>query len=166
MKARDRQTQEEMKRYSEAQNDLKAKLSESTDSMNRQLAEQKELTDRLTASLEASEKRNQKIQSEMTKLSIAKKSLEAQIKSINEQMQREVQIQNSQAQLRQMNAETRYQEELDRVKTSFANEKSELMTSVLADFDQLDQFDEDGVTEDTFKATMKQIAQTFRSLTA
>ena len=166
MKARERQNQEEMKRYSDAQNDLKAKLSESSESMNRQLAEQKELTDRLTASLESSEKRNQKIQSEMTKLAIAKKSLEAQIKSLNEQMQREVQIQNSQAQLRAMNAETRYQEELDRIKTSLVNEKNELMTSVLADFDELDHFDEDGISEDSFKATMKQIALNYKSMSS
>jgi hypothetical protein len=127
-----------------------------------QLQEQCELSEKFSDALAESERRNRQTTSEMSKLQIAKKDLEVQLKAAAEEMKREVQILKSQAALKAMNAETKCQDDLNALKSRCAKEKSALIETVLAEFDQLEQFEDEEITDAAFLYIMEQIAQNHR----
>jgi uncharacterized membrane protein YcgQ (UPF0703/DUF1980 family) len=121
-----------------------------------------ELSQKLSNSLAETEKKNQQLTSEISKLTVAKKSLEVQLKTSSDQLKREAQILASQAAMRAMNAETRFQEDMNALKSRFVKEKNELITSVLAEFDQLEQFEDEDISDAAFLRVMEQIAKRVR----
>jgi hypothetical protein len=162
LKAKERQNLEESNRAAAIQDDLRAKLDEQGQSMKLQLQEQRELSEKLSDALAESERRNRQMVTEMSKLAMAKKALEVQLKAATDQMKRELQILTSQAALKAMNAETSFQEDLNALKSRCMREKSELIATVLAQFDELEQFEDEDITDAAFLHIMEQIAQSHR----
>jgi uncharacterized phage infection (PIP) family protein YhgE len=162
LRAKERQNQEDSSRMAAAQNELQERLEAQLQAMREQTQGHHELSQKLSGSLAETEKRNQQLTSEISRLNVAKKSLEVQLKTSGDQLKREAQILASQAAMRAMNAETRFQEELNALKSRFVKEKNELITSVLAEFDQLEQFEDDEISDSAFLRVMEQIAKKVR----
>jgi chromosome segregation ATPase len=159
LRAQERQSQEDLDRATAAQNELRAQFDEQFRATKDQVQKNRELSDRLSTSLAETEKRNQQLTSEISRLTVAKKSLEVQLRAVEDRMKRETQILTSQAAMKAMNAETRFQEDINALKSRYAKEKSELIVSVLAEFDQLEQFEDEEITDAAFLTVMEQVAR-------
>jgi hypothetical protein len=164
LKANDNKWQRDLERAVEVQNELKVRLADTVQAMKAQAQESVELSERLSQSLAKSEKRNQQMTNEMSDLVVEKKALEAELKSLSEHMKREIQILNAQAGLKVMNAETKFQQEITALRAGFMKERHEFFISVLSEFDDLDEFDAEDITNEGFAQAMGRIAEQYHSL--
>ena len=128
----------------------------------KQTSEKDELNRRLSESLKKSEERNQKMTNELSKLSIVNKTLEGQMKTMQDQMKREVQLIKTQSTFDSMNNETKFQEELAKLKTSMMKEKNDIIFLVLSEFDEINEFDSEIIDDNTFKCTIQKIGKEYR----
>jgi hypothetical protein len=152
-----------LKKASDVEDALKAKVADTLQAMKQQAQDNHDLSEKLAESLANSERRNQQMTNEISKLSVAKKALELQVKSLNEQMKREVQIAHSQAALKAMSAETRFQEDLTAVKGQMTKDKMALITTILSEFDELEQFADEEIDDHEFIRVIETVAKTYRA---
>jgi hypothetical protein len=164
LQASERRRERDQEKAVEVQNALKTKLAEAIEAMKTQAHQGVDLSEKLSDSLAQSEKRNQQITAELSKMSVAKAALEVELKSMTDQMKREMQILQAQSSLRLMNAETKYQENLVALRGTFLKEKNERFISILAEFDDLHEFDAEDITEDQFMAAMSKIADEYHDM--
>jgi hypothetical protein len=86
------------------------------------------------------------------------------MRSLDDQMKRDEQILSSQAAAKTLSVETHYQHELTTIQGRLATEKSEILSAVLAKFDELEQFGDEPVTEDAFLSVIERIAKRYRTI--
>lgn len=154
--------QEEIEQYQNDIEQLKQKILSTSEDNKKQTNEKDELNRRLSESLKKSEERNQKMTNELSRLSIANKTLEGQMKSIQDQMKREAQLLKTQFTFDTMTNETKFQEKLANLKMSLMKEKNDLVFLVLSEFDEINDFDSEIIDDDTFKSTIQRIGKEYR----
>jgi chromosome segregation ATPase len=155
IKVRERQIEEGNK----LRDELKQRLDGVNEELRAKMQENRGICEKLSNSLTETQRKRKRMATQISNLQAAKVSLEMQIQSLNDQIRREAQIVNSQMAVRKMNLETQFQEELNSMISRSAREKIGLMTSVLAAFDVIEQFDGEDITEDVFLRTIEKIAR-------
>lgn len=154
---------EEIEQYQSDIESLKKKMISNSEENLKQTSEKDELNKRLSESLRKSEERNQKMTNELSKLSIANKTLEGQMKTMQDQMKRETQLLKTQFTFDTMKNETQFQEKLANLKTSMMKEKNELVFLVLSEFDEINDFESSEIIDDaSFKNTIQRIGEEYR----
>lgn len=146
------------------QEDLKVKLTESIKIMKDQLEENRVLSDKLQESLIVNENNTKKFQDEINKLNLSKKAIEMQLQSITEQSKREIDVLNSQFNFKSLATKTKFQEEMNELKTKLVSERNNLILTILEEFDELNNIDIEDINDVDFKIKIKEIAQRYKSL--
>ena len=162
LKAAEVHHMEEVSKFQADIEQMKKELLNTTENNQKQTTEKDELNRRLATSLKKSEERNQKMTNELSKLAIANKTLEAQIKSTQDQMKREAQLLNTKYTFDTMANESSFQEKLNALKTKMLKERNDLVFLVLSELDELDDFDADDIDEDSFKSAIQRIGKEYR----
>jgi chromosome segregation ATPase len=163
LQAIDRKYHHELQKAIEVQEELKKKLADTVQAMRTQSQDGLELSEKLSSSLTKSEKRNQQMINEVSKLTLEKKELEMELRSLTDQMKREIQILNTQNALKIMNAETQFQHDLTTLRGTFMKERNQFIITVLSEFGDLDRFNADDISETDFHEAVSTIAVKYRT---
>lgn len=143
------------------QSELKQKLAETVQAMRQQSEENAALSKKLAENLAQSEERNRSMSCEITKLSTAKKTLEVQIEKLGGQHKRELQLINSQAAFKDLEVETKHQEEIAQLQAKLVAEKNNILMKVLEELGILDSIEDDIDEETAMHAIHKAISSRF-----
>ena len=154
--------QNEMTKLVQCQNELKEKLADTIQQLRQQSDEKNALAKKLTENLNVSEERNKQMTAEITKLSMAKKSLEVQVQSLTDQLKREVQLISSQNAFKEISIETRHQEEIASLKSKFNAEKNNLLLRILEEFDAIDILTDTDIDEESALDALHKVSDDYR----
>ncbi|KAK8899669.1 hypothetical protein M9Y10_001991 [Tritrichomonas musculus] len=164
MSEKEQDKRSELLQLAKIQSELKAKLTESIKVMKEQLEENQILSDKLQESLINNENNTKAFQDEINKLTLSKKAIEMQLQSITEQSKREIDVLNSQFNFTALATKTKYQEEMNSLKTKLISDRNNMILTILEEFDELSNIDIDDLNEVDFKIKIKEIAQKYKSL--
>lgn len=162
VKAREKNSQKEIQKLVESEKLLRTKFEESMRAMKDQNVEKCQFNRQLSEELQIKDEKVQDLTKELAKVSSAKRNLEVQLMSLEEQLKRETEVLSSQFNFKFVAAETRHQEELSSYKVRFEKEKSSLILSVLEEFDALQDLGDEDINTSNFLATIRRIASEYK----
>ncbi|OHT17680.1 hypothetical protein TRFO_00982 [Tritrichomonas foetus] len=161
MKTNSQNYQKEIKNLAQAQALAENKLNESIQNSKKLCNDKEILVKRLAESVEKSEKRNQKMLSDISHLNIIKKTLEMKLESLSDQIKREEQMSNTKFEFRVMAEETRHQEELAKMKAKYLTERDHVIIHVLNCFNELSQFESEDINVPEFENVVSQVGKDY-----
>lgn len=163
IKEQQKEVSDERTQYVNIQSDLQKKLKQTIDAMSFQLGEKDQLNKRLSEDLRLSEDRNKAMAADISKLTIAKKGLEVQLQSVKDQLEREIQLIQSQQTFREISSETKHQEEMCSLKAKCNGEKNQMLLRILEEFDVLKTFGEEDIDENSAMEMIVKVASDYKS---